>query len=243
MNIHTKFYSSAAAVLVTAAASILSAMAGIEDETEKPPGPISGDNPNIGIKYDKSQGLYVTPFSAKFLGLKMADVEEKEISYDLTLHVQIFDVSPEEKALGSAWLPQEDAEKLAAGNPVELEHGYRGKIVSIAGKLNQLTEAILEIEDKEATLKSGKFLTGTVEIKSDGEVVVVPKEAVVKSAEGTFAYVDNAGWTIRTEVEIGAEQNEFVEIVDGLYTGDVVVTAPVMTLWMTELQLLKSGKA
>ena len=78
---------------------------------------------------------------------------------------------------------------------------------------------------------------------SDGEVVVVPKSAIIKSPEGAFAYVDNAGWTIRTEVELGAEDGEFVEIIDGIYYGDLVVTAPVMTLWMAELQLVKSGKA
>ena len=80
-------------------------------------------------------------------------------------------------------------------------------------------------------------------MRSEGEVVVIPSSAVVKSAEGTFVYVDNAGWTIRTEVELGAEDGEMVEVVDGIYTGDLVVTSPVMTLWMTELQLLKSGRA
>ena len=80
-------------------------------------------------------------------------------------------------------------------------------------------------------------------MSSDGEVVVVPKDSVVNSAEGAFAYVDNGGWTTRTQVEVGAEQDGMIEIVDGLYAGDVIVTHPVMTLWMTELQLLKSGRA
>ena len=47
----------------------------------------------------------------------------------------------------------------------------------------------------------------------------------------------------RAEVETGGEEGDMVEIVDGLYAGDVIATSPVMTLWMTELALLKSGRA
>ena len=212
-------------------------------DADNPVGPIRGDNPNIGIKYDKAQGLHVTPFSAKLLGFKLADVEEKEITSKLTLQAQIFQTSAEGKALASAWLPQEDAELLSEGMPVAMDRGFQGKVVSVASKLNRQAEVLLEIADGERKLKSGKFLAGSVEVSSDGEVVVIPLSAVVKSAEGAFAYVDNGGWTVRTEVELGAEESGMVEIVDGIYSGDLVVTSPVMTLWMTELQLLKSGRA
>jgi hypothetical protein len=214
---------------------------GLADET--PVGPVRGDNPNIGIKYDKKQGLFVTPFSAKLLGFKTSDVEEKVFTSKLSLQAQIFDVTPEEKAIASAWLPQEDSEKLTISAAVTLERGYKGKILRIASKLNGQAEVLIEIEDKGKALKSGKFLTATVEIASDGEVVVVPKSAVINSSEGAFAYVDNGGWTTRTSVEVGAEQDGQIEIIDGLYAGDIIVTSPVMTLWMTELQLLKSGRA
>ena len=38
-----------------------------------------GDDPNIGIKYKKNQGLFVTEISARIIGLQMADVEEKPV--------------------------------------------------------------------------------------------------------------------------------------------------------------------
>ncbi|MEZ5325880.1 MAG: hypothetical protein R3F19_12560 [Verrucomicrobiales bacterium] len=217
---------------------------GEEGAVERPVGPVRGDNPNVGIKYDKKQGLFVTPFSAKLLGLKTADVGEQEITGKITLQAQVFDVfSSEGRALASAWLPQEDAEKLQSDAPITMERGFKGKIVSVASKVNGQGEVLLEIEDKDGKLKVGNFLSGTVEVSSDGEVVVVPKDAVVNSSEGAFAYVNNGGWTARAQVEVGAEQDGLVEIIDGLYAGDVIVTTPVMTLWMTELALLKSGKA
>ena len=228
---------------VLASAMLLPAIADEEAAAEKPVGPISGDNPNIGIKYDKKQGLYVTPFSAKLLGFETADVEEREITAKLKLQAQVFDASPKGKALASAWVPEEDVPKLTAGMAVSMERGFAGAISSVKSKINGQGEVLLEIVDKDDALKTGKFLSGAVEIGSDGEVVVVPKHAVIHSAEGAFAYVDNGGWMTRAEVETGAEEDGMVEIVDGLYAGDVIATSPVMTLWMTELALLKSGRA
>jgi multidrug efflux pump subunit AcrA (membrane-fusion protein) len=204
---------------------------------------IAEDNPDIGIKYDKKQGLYVTPFSAKLLGFEKADVEERIIASTFTLQAQVFDVSPEGKALASARVPQEDLSMLAAGMAVAMERGFSGKISSVKSAINGQGEVLIEIADKGDALKMGKFLTGKVVVSTDGEVVVVPRAAVVKSAEGSFAYVDNGGWMTRAQVETGAEEDGMVEIIDGLYAGDIVAISPVMTLWMTELQLLKSGRA
>ena len=124
-----------------------------------------------------------------------------------------------------------------------MERGFTGNVSSVSSEINGQAEVVISIVDPKGELRIGKFLAGTVALPSNGEVVVVPKSAIIKSPEGAFAYVDNAGWTTRTSVEIGAEDGEFVEVVDGIYYGDRVVSAPVMSLWMAELQLLKSGKA
>lgn len=219
------------------------AMTFADESNQKPTGPVNGDNPNIGIKYDKKQGLNVTPFSAKLLDLKMADVEEKRVISSQTLQLRIFDKTAADVSSASAWLPVADVANFAVGKPVALENGTTGRITEVTEGLNDQAEVLVEIPASEPPLKIGKFLTGTVEIESDGEVVVVPRKAIIKSAEGAFAYVDNGGWTVRTPVETGLEKADEIEIVDGLYFGDRIVTSPVMALWMTELQLLKSGKA
>lgn len=214
-----------------------------EPSKDRPKGPVSGDNPNIGIKYDEKQGLNVTPFSAKLLGLEMEDVDEQKIVETIQLQAQIFDTSPTKSALASAWLPVSDAKRLKQGTPVSTKGGLAGEITGVSTELNEQAEVLLSISDPKEELKSGKFVTASVALPSGGLVTVVPKKAVVHSAEGSFAYVDNGGWTVRTPVETGAESAGMVEIVDGLYFGDRIVTKPVMALWMTELQLLKSGKA
>ncbi len=217
--------------------------ASADDQPERPGGPVNGDNPNIGIKYDEKQGLFVTPFSADLLGLKMADVDESEIVSTLTLQAQIYDNPGAGTAHASAWLPEDEAKLLEPGQAVRLGGNRAGEITSISDKMNGQAEVLLSVADPDGELKVGKFLSGELAISSDGPVTVVPEDAIIHSAEGAFAYVDNGGWTVRTPVEVGAIAGGKAEIIDGIYFGDRIVTHPVMSLWMAELQLLKTGKA
>jgi len=214
-----------------------------EDQAERPGGPVNGDNPNIGIKYDKKQGLFVTPFSAELLGLEMAEVDESEIVSTLTLQAQVYDNPGGGIAHASAWLPEEEAKLLESGQTVMLDGDRSGEVTAVSDKMNGQAEVLLSITDPEDELKVGKFLSGDLAISSNGPVTVVPEEAIIHSAEGAFAYVDNGGWTVRTPVEVGAIAGGKAEIIDGIYFGDRIVTKPVMSIWMAELQLLKTGKA
>lgn len=206
----------------------------------------AGDDPNIGIKYKSNSGLFVTDISAKIIGLKMEDVQEKALSKELRLTAQVYDDAPAGKALASAWIPAAEASSIQAETAVAGPDKHSGRVTGVSmltAAINQKAEILLELDDAEDALKIGQFLTVTATLPAAGDVVVVPKSAVLRNSEGTFAYVDNSGWKARTPIKTGAEQGGLVEVTDGLLSGDSVVTNPVMTLWMTELQMTKSGKA
>lgn len=117
-------------------------------------------------------------------------------------------------------------------------------VSTLTTKINQKAEVLLELDDSGDSLKIGQFLVLTAALPAGADAVVVPKNAVLKTSEGALAPTWTiSGWKMRTPITTGAEQNGLVEITDGLLSGDAVVTNPVMTLWMTELQLTKSGKA
>ena len=63
----------------------------------------------------------------------------------------------------------------------------------------------------------------------------------MRAADGTFVYTINGNAYFRTAVKIGAEAEGFVEVTDGLLSGDVVVTKPVEKLWLIELRATKGG--
>jgi hypothetical protein len=203
------------------------------------------DDPNIGIKYKKNQGLFVTEISARIIGLQMADVEEKPVPGVLQFTAQVYDTAPAGRALATAWVPAATAASLPPGTVVTADGQRRGKVTEVStftAAVNQKAEVLLEMEDEGDKLTPGGFLKLSAALPAAGDVVVVPASAVLRTSEGIFAYVDNSGWLVRTPVTLGSAHDGVVEITDGLLSGDVIATRPVMTLWLTELQLTKSGK-
>jgi multidrug efflux pump subunit AcrA (membrane-fusion protein) len=92
-------------------------------------------------------------------------------------------------------------------------------------------------------LPQGSVLMATFRLPAGEPVSSIPRSALLKTAEGTFAYTVNGKFYVRTPVKVGAINEQTVEISDGLYSGDEVVATPVMSLWMAELQVLRGGKA
>ena len=84
----------------------------------------------------------------------------------------------------------------------------------------------------------------TTEVSEDANArVSVPRSALLTTVEGHFVYAENGGFFLRTPVKIGTQSAERVEIADGLYAGDKIISAAVMSLWLAELQYLRGGKA
>ena len=82
---------------------------------------------------------------------------------------------------------------------------------------------------------------GTQEIGAAGSVTAVPAAALLRTVKGDFVYVANGDWYLRTPVTAGGAHGERIEIRDGLYEGDVVVSAGVEALWLAELQAVNGG--
>ena len=227
-------------MLLASAASAIAGDSGIPKVTQ------AGDDPDIGIKYKKDKGLFVTPISAKIIGLKMAEVQEQPFDKTVTFQAQVYDDTAKDKALASGWVPAEQAEFFQRGQTLAIAGGGSATVTEVSTfttAANKRAEVLIEIADDADALKIGGFVTANLSVKTEGDVVVVPKSAVFRTSEGIFAYAENDGWKFRTPVTTGAEKDGLVEVTEGLFSGDSVVTAPVMTLWLTELQLTKSGKA
>jgi len=82
----------------------------------------------------------------------------------------------------------------------------------------------------------------TVSVPNAKATLVVPREAVIRGTSGNLVYAVNGDAYTLTWVEIGAEANGMVEITDGLFAGDSVVTRGAMDLWLVELRAVKGGQ-
>lgn len=221
------------------AAACLSTSCNESDAAANAPKP----TPENGAQFREGQGLTLTDEMKKSIGFKTAEVTEEEISSSITLDLTATTLH---EARGPLTPLQTTSIKPGMEITITPDSGspaMKGTVQQIEkipfGAAGDL-EAIVSFTD---TLAPGKSYQGAIHLPSTGPVAAVPASALLTTAEGTFVYAKNESAYIRTPVKIGAVNGQHVEISDGLYSGDEIVSTPVMSLWMAELQVLRGGKA
>lgn len=216
----------------------------------------------VGVTFNAKKGLLVPPATAKFIGLQVAEVEERRIAATFQFSAQVYRSANEARfaslqsdgasaALASGNINAADAAKLREGQTVSVRNVQDGvllpaRIVSLMRHLEEASgqiEVALAISDAQQPLAAGAFVSVIVPFGGEKNVVSVPRSTVFRTTEGDFVYTVSGEHFVRAPVKLGVANNEFVEITDGLYAGDQIVVQPVMTLWMAELQSLRGGKA
>ncbi|MGH7945605.1 MAG: TolC family protein [Opitutaceae bacterium] len=189
---------------------------------------------DAAVTFKEGRGLSLKPEVVNALGLTTAEVEERAIGAEMTLLVQVFATEP--RVLASARVPVDEAEAL------EKRKFTGATVVRIdrsAAAATRLVDVIFAL-DRRPRPAPGDFVELTLSAEPV-QALSIPRSALLDSAAGVFVYVANGAHFLRTAVKIGAGSSRFVEIKDGLYAGDVVVTASVEQLWLTELRLTKGG--
>ncbi|MBP9223970.1 MAG: hypothetical protein KBF76_08880 [Verrucomicrobiales bacterium] len=194
--------------------------------------------PENGAQFKEGKGVSLTPLMMTSIGLQTAEVLEEKIAQTITISVQAMESGQEV----NGWLTEAQAAHIRPGMEVELGT-TRGTVVSIE-KAPYITLGDFEVTvQTSAPMEAGAVIPATFRLPAGDAVTAIPNSALLTTAEGTFVYAKNDEFYIRTPVKVGAASGEHVEITDGLYTGDEIVTTPVMSLWLAELQVLRGGKA
>lgn len=211
-----------------------------------------GEHAGHGVEFSAGKGLSVPQITRDMLGVKIVDVEEGKASRTIELPLRVFkSVTQDGKAvyLASGTTTTNDVIHLRAETKLDIKaadgSSAVGEVVSVENGSFASTgvpEVIVRVSANE-NIGVGAFLTGSAAVTSAQDVVVIPEEALLKTAEGYFVYVVNGDNLFRTKVSVGGKGNGGAEITDGLYSGDRVVLQPVMPLWMAELQAIRGGKA
>lgn len=194
--------------------------------------------PENGAQFKEGKGVSLTPFMMTSIGLQTAEVLEEGIAPTFSIAVQAMESGTE----ASGWLTEAQAAPIQPGMEVELGSA-KGSVLRIE-KAPYLTLGDFEVTvQTNAPVEAGTTLTATFRLPAGDAVTAIPKSALLTTAEGTFVYTKNDAFYLRTPVVVGAASEQLIEIIDGLYTGDEIVTTPVMSLWLAELQILRGGKA
>lgn len=112
---------------------------------------------------------------------------------------------------------------------------YHGHVKSVAVLPDQggwlsssakVYETIVTIDEELEHLKPG--MTAVVEMHLDylTDVLSVPVQAIVQQRDETWCYVSDRGHIQRRNVTLGKTNDKFVQVCDGLQTGDQVILNP-----------------
>lgn len=214
-----------------------------------------------GITFSERSGLNVSPETAKFIGLQTCEVEERKVAAEFRFAAGVYRAVSEARSASTQ--PMVSTTALASGSisPAEAEALREGQSISVsaegvgplAARVSALQsgwdksggqiEVLLSITDKDGQLVNGAFVSASVTLGGEQAVVSVPKSALLRTTDGDFVYTVSGESFVRAAVKLGAVNGEFAEVADGLYAGDQVVVKPAMTLWLSEIQALRGGKA
>jgi membrane fusion protein, copper/silver efflux system len=93
--------------------------------------------------------------------------------------------------------------------------------------MNEETRTITirtEVANPEHKLKPGMFASVRIQLNGDGQVLAVPAEAVLEEGDARVVFVKREGEFAPRVIRTGIKEDGFLEVLDGLEPGDVVVT-------------------
>ncbi len=214
------------------------------------------------VQLKEGHGLALHQKIRESIGLKLAEVGEESIAPELKADLHVIrgaDTGLRQVALTlgagtievNGWIPTEKAAYIKPGQEVALRVDSLGAGTAtekgVVKRVEKSPYAGLGnfevVVETEALLDTGTGVAATFRAPAGDPVPAVPRSALLKTAEGWFVYAVNENFFLRTAVKVGAMNGDFAEITEGLYAGDQIVTSPVNTLWMAELQILRGGKS
>lgn len=208
--------------------------------------------------YDPARGLTLGSQARTSLGLQTREVGMAAHAVRRQASAHLFRLSAEPsaaryrsgRAYVSALLAAQDAGAWKPGFAVALVDGsgrrHAATVQRLDGQMrgwNGTMEAILEVPDAPDSWNLGTSLTveWTDEEVLPEPVPVLPESAFLETARGTFVYVENGGAYLRTLVARGPADGGMVQVLEGVFEGDVVVVQGAAELYLAELQAVNAG--
>lgn len=230
---------------------------GHEHAHEHGHGPEHGGQSPSGASYKAGRGVTVTAETRGLIGVEVADVAEREVAQWIRATAQIFGEEHHHTlpdpgdhrgcdVHGSGLISTEAAALVKPGGAVEVlkvGHAPMGGVVLAVHRAfaSGESEVVIGVSNAMAVLKAGEFVPVRIRVPRAGAVVAVPESSLLRTVEGTFVYAVNGDSYFKTAVKTGAESDGWVEVADGLLSGDQVVTRAVEDLWLVELRATKGG--
>ncbi|HCD9575075.1 TPA: efflux RND transporter periplasmic adaptor subunit [Legionella pneumophila] len=166
----------------------------------------------------------------------------------------LFHISNRDKLLVIAQVYEEDLGKVKVGQEVNIhalsypKQTFPGQVTLIEPNLDPMTRTVnlrITLDNKEGLLKPGMFVRANVILTHNKAALTVPNAALLQADNEQFVFVQNGDTYKRVNVKVGAVEDDYSEITEGLVPGDLVVTQgnrELYTLWLSGGRKLQSGQ-
>ena len=103
---------------------------------------------------------------------------------------------------------------------------YTGKISGISDVVEPEEQTVhfwAEVENPDHQLKPGMFANQTIVLERGRDVLSIPLDAVIEDGGSRFVFVAYGATYTRHEIVVGAKDDRYIEVRDGLLPGEQVV--------------------
>ena len=211
--------------------------------------PVSGSEEIASLHlFNPGKGVVFSQETKELLSLEVAEVAEKTMQRRFEKTAQVYRTEGDRSC--ALLLLDKEIPSLKLGQIMELKAPVRtknhitGRLVRIDSQIASALgkgEGLVEFADPEHQLVVGDFVLVSGATGEPKSVLVAPVSAILVTAEGSYVYVVNGTHLSRTRIKTGVSDNGMVEVEEGLYAGDSVVTKGIESLWLVELSALKGG--
>ncbi|MEW9701876.1 efflux RND transporter periplasmic adaptor subunit [Paenibacillus sp. SI8] len=135
-------------------------------------------------------------------------------------------------------LVENDANLAKVGMAVKVtgeafQNTYKGKISSISpiavtSELNakeSVVECIIDLEQPDAELRPGYKATVQLTVENSAHLIV-PLTAVKRDGQQAYVFKVVEGKAVRTTIKLGEENDEFIEVLEGLQADEAIIEGP-----------------
>jgi cobalt-zinc-cadmium efflux system membrane fusion protein len=128
---------------------------------------------------------------------------------------------------------EKDISTIAVGQPAQVRvtalpgRIFTGRVLHIAPTLDKTSRAIkvrAEIANPDGLLRDGMFADVTVMRPRGATVALVPLDAILHDGEEDYVYVADGKKYVRRKVRLGPQRNGDSVVLEGLKSGETVVT-------------------
>lgn len=162
-----------------------------------------------------------------------------EVGDRVNANQQVFTVEDFSPLLIRVFVPTSDSIKLKTGMLAEVNteiiegSTFQGSVKLINPRVDVQTGTVkvtIEVFDETLHLKPGMFVEAKIVIGKKENVLVIPRKAILYKQNKTYVFVMDQNRVSQRDITLGLTEEDYVEVLDGLEQGEVIVTVGVESL-------------